>query len=160
MRGIKHSFILDDTYNASPESMRAALETLQALPGRRKVAVLGDMLELGTYTEGAHRAIGDTAAKFADMLFCVGARAKFIADEAILRGLDREKVFYFDDSPAAGRALDPVIREGDLILVKGSQGMRMERVVEEIIADPQRAEELLVRQEAYWRRTSPWSVLI
>jgi len=160
LEGIKRSFILDDTYNAAPESMRAALETLKNLPGKRKIAVLGDMLEIGRFTEQAHRALGDSAADFVDMLFTVGPRAKFIADEVLTRGaekharaLPREQVFIFDDAVSAGQALDPLIREGDLILVKGSQAMRMEKAVEEIMAHPGQAGELLARQEEYWKNS-------
>ncbi len=158
LKGVKNSFILDDTYNAAPEAMRAALDTLKSLPGKRKIAVLGDMLEIGRFSEQAHRTMGDKAAEFVDLLFCVGPRAKFIADEALSRGieqnarrLENNQIFKFDDSKSAGRALDTMIREGDLILVKGSQSMRMEKVVEEIMAEPERAKELLVRQEAYWQ---------
>ncbi len=159
LKGIKSSFILDDTYNASPEAMRVALDTLAILPGKRKIAVLGDMLEIGTYTENSHRSIGDRVAEFADMLITVGARAKFIADEAMMRGtekharvLNHNQVLRFDDSTEAGKALDPLIQEGDLILVKGSQGMRMERVVYEIMCQPLLADKLLVRQEEYWKK--------
>lgn len=158
IKGNKHSLILDDTYNAAPESMRAALDTLQELPGKRKIAVLGDMREIGTYTEQAHRAIGDRAAEFVDMLLCVGPAAKFIADEAKTRGVEKHarrlapaEVLMFDEAGKAGCALDPMIREGDVILVKGSQSVRMEKVVEEIMTDPARAEKLLVRQEEYWK---------
>ena len=159
LKGNKHSFILDDTYNASPEAMRAALETLVALPGKRRIAVLGDMLEIGTYTEQAHRSIGDKVAQVADLLVTVGARAKFIADEAMMRGAERggnvlapDQVMRFDDPMNAGKALDPLIKEGDVILIKGSQGMRMERAVYEIMATPLFAKDLLVRQEGYWRQ--------
>jgi len=154
LKGIKGSFILDDTYNASPESMRTALETLKSLPGKRKIAVLGDMLEIGKYTEQAHRAVGDQVAEFMDILFTVGPRAKFIADEArqnfALQNLDGP-IFKYDDSFSAGRALDPLIKSGDLILVKGSQAMHMEKIVEEIMAHPEKAGELLVRQESWWQ---------
>lgn len=149
IKGIKNSFILDDSYNAAPDAMRSALDTLRELPAQRKIAVLGDMLEIGKYTEQVHRAIGDQTAGFADALFTVGPRAKFIADEARSHGL--EEVYSFDDSVSAGKALDPMIREGDLILVKGSQGMRMEKTVEEIMAHPEQAEELLVRQGKFWK---------
>ena len=156
LQGIKKSFILDDTYNASPEAMRVALDTLQALPGKRKIAVLGDMLEIGTYTEAAHRSIGDRAAQVADVLVTVGARASFIADEAMTRGAERDgkvlshtQVMKFDDPAEAGKALDPLIEEGDLILVKGSRGMRMEKAVYEIMGRPQFADKLLVRQEEW-----------
>lgn len=158
LRGIKKSFILDDTYNAAPDAMRSALDTLKNLPGRRKIAVLGDMLEIGKYTEQVHRAIGDQAAEFVDVLVTVGTRAKFIAEEAKTRGVETnarmltpEQVMAFDDPVEAGRALDPLIESDDLILVKGSQGLRMEKIVEEIMARPDKAGELLVRQEEYWK---------
>lgn len=158
IKGIKNSLILDDTYNAAPEAMRAALDTLKSLPGSRKIAVLGDMLEIGRFSEQVHRAVGDRAAEFVDLLFCVGPRAKFIADEALTRGvelnariLESDQIFKFDDPESAGRALDSMIQPGDLILVKGSQSMRMEIVVEKIMAEPGRASELLVRQNEYWK---------
>ena len=150
--GIKHSFILDDTYNASPESMGAALDTLKNLPGKRKIAVLGDMLEIGGYTEEAHRMIGELVAEFVELLLVVGTRARFIADEALECGMPQERIFKFDDSRDAGHALDALIHEGDLILVKGSQGMRMEHVVLETMAHPEQAAKLLVRQESSWRK--------
>ena len=151
IKGIKGSLILDDTYNAAPEAMRAALETLKALPGSRKIAVLGDMLEIGKYAEQAHRAIVDQVGEFVDILFAVGPRAKFVAEEATSTGI--KQTAKFDDSVSAGKALDPLIRPGDLILIKGSQSMRMEKAVEEIMAEPGRAKELLVRQEEYWKNS-------
>lgn len=150
LKGIKQSLILDDTYNAAPEAMRSALDTLEALPGKRKIAVLGDMLEIGTYAEQVHRTVGDKAAKFTDLLLTVGPRAKFIADEA-LRRLDPPHIMKFDEAREAGKALDPLIRPGDLILVKGSQSMRMEKAVEEIMAEPDKAGGLLARQDEYWK---------
>ncbi len=157
IKGIKGSYILDDTYNSSPEALHAALDTLRDLPGKRRIAVVGDMLELGKFSEEAHRAAGDHIASLADVLITVGPRMKFAAEEAG-RGLENrrsihaENILSFDMSADAGKALDPLLQEGDLILVKGSQGMRMERVVEEIMAEPMRARELLVRQSEYWKR--------
>ena len=142
---------MDDTYNAGPDSMRRALDTLQTLPGKRKIAVLGDMLELGKYTEAAHRATGDQVAKFADLILTVGVRSKFIAEQALIWDTLPGQIMKFDDSESAGKALQPLIKEGDVILVKGSQGMRMERVVEEIMAHPEEAENLLVRQGEEWK---------
>ncbi|MBI2639269.1 MAG: hypothetical protein HYW90_00035 [Candidatus Sungbacteria bacterium] len=147
--GIKGSWIIDDSYNASPESTRAGLELLGKLPARRRISVLGDMLEIGKYTEEAHRVIGDYAAEVCDILFTVGDRAKFIADEARVK---KTEVFVFDNPTDAGRKLDEILREGDLVLVKGSQAMRLEKTVEEIMAEPERAKELLVRQDEEWRR--------
>ena len=151
LTGIKGSWILDDTYNASPDSMQSAIKTLKELPARRRIAVLGDMLELGRFTEEAHRAIGARVQESADVLFTVGVRAKFIVEEAAAEGMERVNIKMFDDSQTAGQELDRFIEPGDLILIKGSQGMRMEKAVFEIMAQPERVEELLVRQDKYWK---------
>ena len=156
--GIKGTSLLDDTYNASPLSMHAALDTLEELPlteraesPPRKIAVLGDMLEIGKYTIQAHKAIGRRARNVVDILFTVGARSRFIAEEAIAEGMNEENVFSFAAAEDAGRKLQEILQKGDLVLVKGSQLMRMEKVVEEVMAEPQKAKELLVRQEPYWK---------
>ena len=145
IEGLRGSHILDDTYNSAPEAMRAALETLADMPAARKIAVLGDMRELGDYTETAHRAIGLQAARCADMIYCVGEHAKYIAEEAIAAGFDRSNISLFPDAGAAGTALKPLIRERDLVLVKGSQSMRMEKIVEALMARPSEAPSFLVR---------------
>ncbi len=147
--GIKRSTIIDDTYNASPASTRLALETLHDLPGLRKIAVLGDMLELGEHTIRAHQDAGTFAATFVDVLVCVGARAKFIA-EAASDQMSRDNIFTFDTSDDAKEEVRQLIREHDLVLVKGSQGIRMEKIVEEIMAEPENKKELLVRQSRRW----------
>jgi len=149
LAGIKNSWIIDDTYNASPASTHLALDVLRALPAKRKIAVLGDMLELGKYAVQAHQMIGDLTDGFVDVLICVGARAKFIADSAGNQML-KENIFTFDTADMAKKKVQELIREGDLILIKGSQGMRMERIVEEIMAEPLRKNELLVRQSKKW----------
>jgi len=157
IKGIKNSVIVDDTYNASPLSTHLALETLRDLPGTRKIAVLGDMLELGKYTIKAHQEVGNIAGSFVDLLVCVGARAKFIADSAFNQlapteasGMPTESIYKFETSDEAKLKVTELIKEGDLVLVKGSQGMRMEKIVEEIMAEPQNAKELLVRQSKKW----------
>lgn len=151
IEGIKGSFILDDTYNASPASMDVALETLHALPAERKIAVLGDMLELGKFTEEAHRAAGKKAASVCTILVTVGERMRFAADEAKVHGFGENKnLFSFDTAEDAGKFMVSAIKEKDLVMVKGSQGMRMEHMVKEIMAHPERAEELLVRQDKNW----------
>ncbi len=157
IKGIKGSLILDDTYNSSPSALHEALATLHELPAKRKIAVLGDMLELGKFSEEAHLAAAYEVAEIADMLIAVGSYARLLAEGALSGGIEnakvlpREAVHTFRTSDEAGKFLDPCIREGDLILVKGSQGIRMERVVEEIMAEPEKAAELLVRQSAYWK---------
>ena len=157
LKGIKNSTIIDDTYNASPASTQLALETikeivaLQQNQGKktRTLIVLGDMLELGEYVEQAHLAAGDMAGSFADILICVGLRAKFIADAAA-KVMSKENIYVFDISHDARLKDRELIREGDMVLVKGSQGIRMEKIVEEIMAEPQRKKELLVRQSKKW----------
>ncbi|MBI4709397.1 MAG: UDP-N-acetylmuramoyl-tripeptide--D-alanyl-D-alanine ligase [Candidatus Portnoybacteria bacterium] len=151
LEGIKNTWIIDDTYNASPSATSAALETLFKFEGRRKIAVLGDMLELGEFMEKAHRLVGEKSAQNSDLFFAVGERMKFAADEAHLKGMSSQKIFTFDTAQAAKMALQMTIQKGDIILVKGSQGMRMEKIVEEIMAHPENAKELLVRQEEGWR---------
>jgi len=124
--------VLDDSYNASPLSMRAALETLRDLPLSRKIAVLGDMLEIGAYAMQAHEEIGRMAAECTDVLLTVGPRARFIADAAIRAGMDRKNVLRFDEAEEAIEPLHSLLHPGDLILVKGSHAMHLEEVVEEI----------------------------
>ena len=150
--GVKESFILDDTYNASPVSMHTALETLRDLKAKRKVAILGDMLEIGKYSPEAHEATGRIAAKIADLIVTVGPRAKFIAEAARESGFKRDHIYSFSISDEAKKPVESLIKSGDLILVKGSQAMRMEKIVKEIMAEPDRARELLVRQSPSWQR--------
>ncbi|MFH0852324.1 MAG: UDP-N-acetylmuramoyl-tripeptide--D-alanyl-D-alanine ligase [bacterium] len=151
LEGIKHTWILDDSYNASPAATLAALETLAKFEGRRKIAVLGDMLELGEFTEEMHRQIGEKASRSADFFFAVGERMKFAGQEAQAHGMARQKVSWFEVADEARMPLQMTIQKGDIILIKGSQSMRMEKIVEEIMAEPENASELLVRQEEKWK---------
>ncbi|TSC68690.1 MAG: UDP-N-acetylmuramoyl-tripeptide--D-alanyl-D-alanine ligase [Parcubacteria group bacterium Gr01-1014_66] len=149
--GIKNSVVLDDTYNASPTAMHAALDTLRDVPARRRIAVLADMLEIGKYTIQAHQAMGELAASCADILVTVGPRGKLIAREALARGMAREQVHELGSATEAGKFLQDILRAGDVVLVKGSQSMRMERAVEEIMAHPELKKDLLARQDEYWQ---------
>jgi UDP-N-acetylmuramoyl-tripeptide--D-alanyl-D-alanine ligase len=153
IRGIKGALILDDTYNASPAATEAGLDTLRMLgaPGRR-IAALGDMMELGRHSIDAHRKIGAHAAKCVDLLITVGFRARDIAQGALDNGLRDDQILQFEDSQKAGKELELLLQQGDCVLAKGSQSMRMERLVEEVMAEPERAEELLVRQDAEWKK--------
>jgi UDP-N-acetylmuramoyl-tripeptide--D-alanyl-D-alanine ligase len=134
MPGIKNTFIIDDSYNASPLSMHAALDTLRELPAKRKVAVLGDMLEIGKYTIEAHEAIGKLAAESVDLLITVGPRAKFIADAARAAGFKKNMAFSFDTADEARKPVQDLMKQGDLVLVKGSHAMALDKVVEEVRA--------------------------
>jgi UDP-N-acetylmuramoyl-tripeptide--D-alanyl-D-alanine ligase len=112
--GPGNSLLIDDTYNASPDSMIAALNLLAELDGR-KVAVLGDMLELGDFEETGHRAVGE--------------KARWIAEEAHAQGLSAAKIMLFADAADAGEFLKNSIGEGDVVLVKGSRALRLDEIV-------------------------------
>ena len=122
------ALLLDDTYNAAPPSVIAALNLLQELDGRR-VAVLGDMLELGDYDERGHRLVGARAAQVADQLVTVGGKARWIADEALRAGLAASQVITFDETQAATEYLRGRVGQGDVVLVKGSRAMQLDRIV-------------------------------
>jgi len=124
----KGATILDDTYNASPASSLAALNLLAELSGR-KVAVLGDMFELGEYEEKGHQVVGGRAAQVVDVLIAVGARGKWIGEAARDAGLSAKNIFFADSNAQAIEILRQVIRTGDVILVKGSRGAKMEEIV-------------------------------
>ncbi|MBI2582972.1 UDP-N-acetylmuramoyl-tripeptide--D-alanyl-D-alanine ligase [Candidatus Azambacteria bacterium] len=133
-KGRNGSWIIDDTYNASPIAMRAALEVLHDLEAARKIAVLGDMLEIGKYTIEAHEAMGELVAKYGiNYLFAVGARAKFIGEFAKSKGMPRERVFFFDTAKEVGEKLEEFLEEGTIVLIKGSRAMRMERVIDKVV---------------------------
>ncbi|MBI5733002.1 hypothetical protein HY967_03530 [Candidatus Jorgensenbacteria bacterium] len=150
IRGIKESIIIDDSYNASPLAMREALTMLKELKAKRKIAVLGDMLELGKYTLGAHTEVGELTAKTADLLITVGLRGKLIAEAAARSGFPKKSISVFMSVSEAGLFLQNKLQPNDLVLIKGSQGVRMERIVQEVMAEPMRAPELLVRQDKEW----------
>ncbi len=120
--------IVDDSYNASPGSMTAALEVLADLPGRR-VAVLGEMLELGEGHESGHLAVGEAAGRVADLLIVVGNDAKGIAAGARAAGLDPDRVHQVADAEAALEVLRPRLRDGDVVLVKASRGIGLDALV-------------------------------
>ncbi len=122
------ALLLDDTYNAAPSSTIAALNLLEDLDGR-KVAVLGDMLELGEHEERGHRMVGVRAAQVAEELVTVGERALWIADEARVAGLAHDHITEVGDSDAAIAFLRQRVGEGDVVLIKGSRGMEMDRIV-------------------------------
>jgi UDP-N-acetylmuramoyl-tripeptide--D-alanyl-D-alanine ligase len=130
-QGIRGSTVLDDTYNANPQSTLAALNLLAEMDGR-KVAVLGDMLELGSYEEEGHRLVGRRAGLVADWLLTVGARARWIAEEAQHHGRRALVVESFEARNEAVARLHSGLRPGDFVLVKGSRGMELDEIVSAI----------------------------
>lgn len=150
--GLKGTTIIDDTYNSSPAALEQALLTLKGIEtSGQKIAVLGDMLELGVYSAYAHKEIGKMIPESATMLIAVGVRAQAIAESAKEAGMDPEKIRWFSDAREAGKPLELLLSENDVILIKGSQSMRMERLVEEIMAHPEKKADLLVRQDEFWQ---------
>jgi len=152
--GIKDSIIVDDTYNSSPQSVISTLEAIRGIEiddGSFRFAVLGDMLELGSYEEEGHLLVGSRLLESdIDVLVAVGERSKGIIQGAKKAGMRDEFIFHFKDSESAGEFVWERVQHGDLVFVKGSQGARMEKVVKKIMADPSRAEEFLVRQGKGW----------
>jgi UDP-N-acetylmuramoyl-tripeptide--D-alanyl-D-alanine ligase len=121
------------------------------LPGK-KIALLGDMLELGRYTSGEHKKIGELVRSLGiDILICVGLRAETIASKAVEAGMKEDAVHIFRKSYEAVHLIEDLISENDVVLVKGSQGIRMEKIVEAIMKNPDQKAELLVRQEKEWQ---------
>lgn len=155
--GLKGSLIIDDTYNSSPAAALAALDILKEVKdppsGGRRIAVLGDMLELGKYSSAAHRQVGERVAQCADMLITIGFRSRAMAEAALDAGMKDSDIRQYElhEAQRAGKELEAELRAGDIVLIKGSQGIRMERTVLEIMAEPVRAAELLVRMDPDWR---------
>lgn len=151
--GIKQTSVIDDSYNSSPLAAQAAVRVLTQLPcpRGRKFAVLGDMLELGAIAGRAHRELGGQVARLKlHTLVCVGELARDIARGAREAGMSEDRIFGFPAAAEAGRFLQDRVRSGDVLLVKGSQALRLERLVKELMAEPERAQELLVRQGLEW----------
>ncbi len=150
--GIEHTLIVDDTYNSSPVAALRALETLAELTsyGQRKIAVLGDMLELGKYSTREHERVGEYAAKVVDVLVTVGVRSRKTAEAALEAGLSEKVILQYDTIEDAIAEVPRILQDGDAVLVKASQGVRAEKLVAILMEEPERARELLVRQDAMW----------
>lgn len=151
--GIKGTLLLDDSYNAAPASMASALEVLRYFTppeGARRVAALGKMAELGSYSVDEHRLLGLRAAEVADVLVCVGEEARDVRRGAMEAGMSEGNIQVFANATEAGRWLDFNVKQGDVILIKGSQSARMEQVTKDLMADPLHAPDLLVRQYGKW----------
>lgn len=152
--GVKGSLILDDTYNAAPASVMAALDTVDLFraqaPNARRIVALGKMAELGQYTEAEHAAVGRRVAEVADVFLAVGEEMHGAAQEAQRAGMKRDAIVTMASATEAGRWLDANVRAGDVILVKGSQSARMEKAVKDILAEPLKAASVLCRQDEVW----------
>lgn len=132
IKGIKDTYVIDDTYNSSPQSTHEAIDLLREIPAKRKIAVLGDMKELGKYAFEEHEKISELLIDFVGILILVGDLAKLIGIKARELNFPEDRIFYFDNSEQAGLKLQELLGAGDLVLVKGSRAMMMEKIVEEI----------------------------
>jgi UDP-N-acetylmuramoyl-tripeptide--D-alanyl-D-alanine ligase len=151
INGIKNSTIIDDSYNSSPIAARQALNALSRIETNgRKIAVMGDMLELGRFSADEHKSLAGPIKSAASFAVCVGIRARRTGEELLSLGFPQESLACFDTSLEAGEFLKNEIKNGDIVLVKGSQNMRMERTVEAIMRHPEDKEKFLVRQEPEW----------
>ncbi len=149
--GINDSVLIDDTYNSSPVAAMNALDVLTSLPEvKRHIAVLGDMMELGTYAEEEHRKVGAYAARHTDMLLTVGSRSKFIHDEAVKNNAKNAR--WFDTAENAGKYITEIAKPGDVFLFKASQSGRLERALKMCLRNESDAETYLVRQDAEWQK--------
>lgn len=155
VEGIRSSLIVDDTYNSSPVSSSAALETVEKMRASRRIAVLGDMMELGEASEDGHvNVIEDALHRNFDVVVLVGKRMKKAAERISVQEISNKKIIYFNNPDEAGIKIREIIRDKDLILVKGSQAMRMEKVIERLMNNPKNARDLLCRQSKVWKSKS------
>ncbi len=161
--GLHNSRLLDDTHNAAPAAVLAGLQTLKTLPAGNRIALLGDMLELGPYEEEAHRQVGQAVARTADYLITRGERASLIAEAARAHGMAPERVIetvtHADATQSALHLLANASQTQETnaalpttILIKGSEQTRMERVTEQLMAHKANAPEELVRQTPGWKQ--------
>jgi UDP-N-acetylmuramoyl-tripeptide--D-alanyl-D-alanine ligase len=150
--GVHGSVLIDDTYNAAPVSTLAALRELAQFPVAQKVAVLGDMLELGSLSDASHVQVGRHVADLLPNAYfiAVGQRMQLAVDEAIRNRFPRDRIFHFAASVQAAAKAKELAEPGTAILVKGSQGTRTEKIVVALMEHPETAPELVCRQYGKW----------
>lgn len=153
LAGINDAKLIDDSYNSSPEATVAALNTLNEFKGR-KIAVLGSMNELGSYSSTAHAQVGEVAARTVDMLVTIGADAeRYLVSAAQTVGMSASNIKRFDSPYVAGHFLKKTLRAGDVVLIKGSQDrVFSEEVTRIVLAKHLDPAQELVRQTSFWQR--------
>jgi UDP-N-acetylmuramoyl-tripeptide--D-alanyl-D-alanine ligase len=129
--------ILNDCYNSNPDAARVMIDVLRETPAKRRIAVLGEMLELGRWSESLHRDVGSYVAKSGiDVLVGIRGEACHLVDAARQAGLAENAAFFFPDAQAAGEHLRRIAHPGDVILFKGSRGTHVEHALERFLARP------------------------
>ncbi|QQR77036.1 MAG: UDP-N-acetylmuramoyl-tripeptide--D-alanyl-D-alanine ligase [Candidatus Moraniibacteriota bacterium] len=152
--GVHRTLLIDDTYNSSPKSLLAALKTIETLECSRRVVVLGDMLELGADSDRAHRGVAEWICKHGiHEVFLLGTGMLLAKEELERMEFPSNHLHWFSDPESLGDQLVASLREGDVVLLKGSQGMRLEKTVEMVLLEPSSARTLLCRQSNEWRNT-------
>jgi UDP-N-acetylmuramoyl-tripeptide--D-alanyl-D-alanine ligase len=127
--------VIDDCYNSNPAAVETMLRDLAGRPAKRRIAVLGEMRELGAASKELHQRVGAAAAKAGlDLLVAVEGDAKWIAEAAVVGGLAGSRTLFVENADAAGAALTELLIDGDLVLLKGSRGVRLERALDRIVA--------------------------
>ena len=155
IRGIKNTWILEDSYNSNPDALRNSLDLFSEIVSsinenknlyslKRRVLALGDMRELGKYSDNAHRQIASLITKNADIFIAVGEKMKITVEECLKLGFLKENIYWFDNSKDAALKAKELIREGDLMLVKGSRGIHMEEVSLALMQEPEKADDYLI----------------
>lgn len=125
--------IINDAYNAGYDSMKAAIEYLKTREAKKKIAILGDILELGEFAKGIHEKVGEEVCKNnIDVLITVGEQAKYIARKAEELGMDKNNIFIYDTNEEAIEKAKSIIEKDDCILVKASNGMKFKQIIEEL----------------------------
>ncbi len=151
IKGIKQSVILDDSYNASPASVKEALSIISRIPQENKMVVLGDMLELGDLSQPSHEEIGKIISGMdISKLVTVGSMGKVILDSAVQNGFDEAKANWFATSDEAKDFVRDSLISESAVLIKGSQSIRMEKISKELLFEPQSAPLVLPRQYGKW----------
>jgi len=157
VRGIKNTWILEDSYNSNPDALRVILEIYNDLVVvikkgniyniKRRVLALGDMRELGKYSDEAHQKAAPQIIDNADILIAVGKKMKITTEECLKLGFPQEHIYWFENSFDAGKKAKELIQAGDLFLVKGSRGIHMEQVTLAIMQEPEKAKDYLSFEE-------------
>jgi len=159
IEGMNDLLILDSSYNASPEAVKESLKVLDYFGkkrDKRRVFVFGNMNELGDHSKDMHEEVGEKVPEYADILITVGEEVQYAASTANKHGLDSENIFSFENVNEAAKKYKEIMQQGDIVLAKGSQNkVRLEIFVKEIMKHPEKAKELLVRQEEKWQNIAP-----
>ncbi|MBM3256384.1 MAG: UDP-N-acetylmuramoyl-tripeptide--D-alanyl-D-alanine ligase [Candidatus Moranbacteria bacterium] len=149
VRGKRGNLIIDDTYNSSPQSVKDALETLALVKSKKKTVILGDMLELGPVEEPAHRELARLIKPVAGKVVLVGKRTLATHRELRRLGFPKDKIFHYKIATALRGKIKKIVGSGEVILIKGSQGLRMEKITELLV--PKKERFRLPRQNAEWK---------